>query len=309
MNREFRTFVATAAVAFAALLLWVGPARAEVKPVVDHNDNDQATPAFKFKHVPAPSRTDAAAKAKVSIVDGERDANGADVDAVTDGKLPTERDQPAANFFFDAGTEGGRLLMDLGGGIDVKQVNTYSWHPDTRGPQVYTLYAADGKSDALRRRKVREGDGPRKTGWQRSRRWTRGPRQGEPGGQYGVSLADPDGTLGKYRYLLFDMQRTENDDPFGNTFYSEIDVIDPRRPRPERTPAAAAAAGATTRADGRRRQVRDHDRHDQRPGPDRVGRRDAPARLREVVPDHRRHAPQRRFRGAGEVLASASATT
>src|SRR5205085_1453687 len=29
----------------------------------------------------------------------------------------------------------------------------------------------------------------------------------------------------KYRYLLFDVSRTEADDPFGNTFYSEIDVI------------------------------------------------------------------------------------
>lgn len=49
-----------------------------------------------------------------------------------DGKLPSEEDQPAANFFFNAGTEGGRIVVDLGSVIDVKQVNTYSWHPGER---------------------------------------------------------------------------------------------------------------------------------------------------------------------------------
>ena len=215
-------------------MLSAGGARAEVKPVVDHNDNDQATPAFKFKRVPAPSRADAAAKAKVSIVAGERDANGADVDALTDGKLPTERDQPAANFFFEAGSEGGRLLMDLGGVIDVKQVNTYSWHPDTRGPQLYTLYAADGRSDGFDAAKSAKEKDLEKHGWHKVAAVDTRPKQGDPGGQYGVSLAEADGTLGKYRYLLFDMQRTENDDPFGNTFYSEIDVIDAKARRPSR---------------------------------------------------------------------------
>jgi hypothetical protein len=41
-----------------------------------------------------------------------------------------------------------------------------------------------------------------------------------------VSISDTDGALGKYRYLLFDVSSTENDDDFGNTFYSEIDVIE-----------------------------------------------------------------------------------
>ena len=43
--------------------------------------------------------------------------------------------------------------------------------------------------------------------------------------QYGVSITDASGALGKYRYLLFDCIETETDDPWGNTFYSEIDVV------------------------------------------------------------------------------------
>ena len=44
--------------------------------------------------------------------------------------------------------------------------------------------------------------------------------------------------LGNYRYLLFDISATENDDPFGNTFYSEIDVV----------PSGIAAAGVRLRS-------------------------------------------------------------
>ncbi|HEY7116838.1 MAG TPA: hypothetical protein VH475_09640 [Tepidisphaeraceae bacterium] len=201
-------------------------ARADVKVTVDHNDNDHATAEFKFKTVPAPAKDDAAAKAKVSIVSGEKDDNGGDVDKVTDGKLPGEQDQPEENFFFNAGTEGGRLLIDLAKAIEIKQVNTYSWHPNTRGPQFYKLYAAEGSEQGFNGQ-PKAGTDPAKAGWKLIASVDTRAKQGaEGGGQYGVSLADPAGAIGKYRYLLFDMYRTEADDDFGNTFYSEIDVIE-----------------------------------------------------------------------------------
>ena len=50
-------------------------------------------------------------------------------------------------------------------------------------------------------------------------------KQGVPGGQYGVSVTNSSGALGKFRYLLFDVVPTETDDPWGNTFFSEIDVV------------------------------------------------------------------------------------
>ena len=51
-------------------------------------------------------------------------------------------------------------------------------------------------------------------------------KYGSLGGQYGVSVAAANGILGKYRYLLFDTVATETEDDWGNTFYSEIDVIE-----------------------------------------------------------------------------------
>src|SRR5262249_40072850 len=129
-----------------------------------------------------------------------------------------------ANFFFDAGTEGGRLQFDLGRVVEVKQVNTYSRHPNTRGPQVYILYASNGEANDFNAKPGKSAD-LEKTGWELLAKVDTRPSSGLGGGKYGVSIADSDRALGKFRYLLFDIARTEADDDFGNTFYSEIDVI------------------------------------------------------------------------------------
>ena len=126
---------------------------------------------------------------------------------------------------FNAGTEGGRLALDLSSTINIKQVNTYSWHPNTRGPQVYKLFGSDGSGKDFSA-SPKKGTDPEKAGWKLIATIDTRPKTGEAGGQYGVSVADAAGAIGKYRYLLFDMSRTEADDEFGNTFYSEIDVIE-----------------------------------------------------------------------------------
>ena len=220
----------------SALLLAAPACFAEIKTVVDHNDSSHASAAFKFENVPSPSKTDAATKARFAIVDGERDENGGDLDKLHDGAVPTEEDQPAENFFFNAGTQGGRLLVDLGEAVEITQVNTYSWHPNTRGPQVYKLYASDGQAGDFNAQPKNDTD-PLKCGWRLVAKVDTRPKEGEGGGQYGVSISDSDGALGNFRYLLFDTAVTETDDDFGNTFYSEIDVVTRGG-----TPATAAAA-------------------------------------------------------------------
>ena len=42
--------------------------------------------------------------------------------------------------------------------------------------------------------------------------------------------------MGKYQYLLFEVARTESETPFGNTFFSEIDVDDGREHPPAAEP-------------------------------------------------------------------------
>jgi hypothetical protein len=141
-----------------------------------------------------------------------------------DGRLPTNEDDPGANVYFNAGSSGGRFRMDLGEAIDIAQVNTYSWHPNSRGPQLYKLYAAEG-SEANLDLDPKRGVDPATRGWKFITTVSTLPQQGDDGGQYGASVRDSSGSLGRYRYLLFDCYVTELYDNWGNTFYSEIVVI------------------------------------------------------------------------------------
>lgn len=195
------------------------------EPAVLSERSDSPSP-FTFKSLPAPSKNDAAAGVAFSLVDGQRDTNGGDLDALHDGRVALQEDEPGASFFFRAGTSGGRIQVDLGRVLPVKQVNTYSWHNGPRAPQVYRLFAADGEAAGFDPAPKKQVD-PSTCGWKRVAAVDTRPQESDMGGQFGVSIADQtNGQLGRFRYLLFDVERTEDRDPFGNTFFTEIDVID-----------------------------------------------------------------------------------
>jgi hypothetical protein len=212
--------------ALAALAVVPGQgASPSIKISIDHNTNESATHAFKFQRVASPANDNAARRAKLAIIDGEADPNSGGLAALNDGILPAEEDDPDANFFFDADTPGGRFTMDFGSAIEIAAVNTYSWHPNTRGPQVYRLYASDGAAANFNPAPKAKVD-PATVGWKLIATINTDPGIGETGGQYGVSITDSSGSLGKFRYLLFSCFATETDDPYGNTFYSEIVVLE-----------------------------------------------------------------------------------
>ena len=196
----------------------------------DRNLGAAANSEFKFANVPSPVKDDAAANAKLTLIDGNLDGGSADLSALIDGRLPSDEDEPGANVFFNAGSSGGRFRLDFDKAIDIAQINSYSWHPNSRGPQLYKLYAADGSEPQLDLAPKR-GIDPATRGWKFIATVSTLPEKGEDGGQYGVSVRDSSGSLGKYRYLLFDCYVTELYDNWGNTFYSEIDVIErPHKP-------------------------------------------------------------------------------
>ena len=225
------------------------PAHAEVK-VVSERAQD-ATAGFVFPKTPAPRRNDAAAKATITVVDGERDRNGGETTKLNDGRVPRTPDEPGSNFFFRAGTDGGRLLVDLGSVIELKEVNTYSWHADTRAPQVYRLYGSDGQAQGFAAQPKRPVD-PTTSGWKLLATVDTRPASGEMSGQFGVSITDSTGSLGRHRYLLLDISRTEDTDPFGNTFYGEIDVIDKNAPAIAEEPVNEAITKSVEIKDGTR---------------------------------------------------------
>ena len=190
----------------------------------DHNTNRTANREFKFQDISSPVKDDAAASATLTLIDGELDQGGAALSALTDGRLPNDEDDPGANVFFRAGSSGGRFRMDFGTPIELARVNSYSWHPGSRAPQLYKLYAAEG-SEANLNLDPKRGVDPGSCGWKFVALVNTLAEQGQEGGQYAVTITDRSGSLGKYRYLLFDCYVTELYDNWGNTFYSEIDVI------------------------------------------------------------------------------------
>ncbi len=184
---------------------------------------------FKLDPVLPPALDDAAAKATFSIIDGQKDGNSPDLAVLNDGKVPAGEDQPSANFFFANGSEGGRIGVDLGGLVSVRSVATYSWHRQGRGPQVYKLYAADGKAKDFNAVPKR-GTDPKTCGWVLLADVDTRPKTGNGGGQHAAEVSNKNRRpLGEYRHLLLDISRTSPDDTFGNTFFSEIDVLDAKQ--------------------------------------------------------------------------------
>ena len=236
----------------AALVLFhrTADSRAEVRV---ESEQASGSAGFNFKSVRAPANNDAAAKAQFIIVDGERDRNGGELSVLQDGRVPAGEDQPAENFFFRAGTDGGRIQLDLGRVISVKRVGTYSWHAGTRGPQVYKLYADEGGANGFKSA-PKSGIDPKSCGWKFIASVDTRPKDRDGGGQHGVQISDTDSaSLGQFRYLLFDMARTEDRDAFGNTFYSEIDVVDADGPALTGNNEAAPILKTFTTQDGKYR--------------------------------------------------------
>lgn len=231
---------------FAAVSLLAAATASFAEIKISSSHDAEGKLGFRLPNLPAPARNDAAANARFSLLDGEADGNGGGLEQLHDGKVPLEADDPAQNFFFNQGSSGGRILVDLNHVAEITQVNSYSWHPTTRGPQVYVLYASDGATAGFKERPTKDDD-LEKSGWKLV---TRVDTRGAGGGQHGVSISDSNGLLGKYRYLLFDVSRTESDDPFGNTFYSEIDVVEQNAPTESVEVAAAAAPFVVKSTDG-----------------------------------------------------------
>jgi len=221
--------------ALLPLLLTATMANAEVKVISERNDPATPFPAFRFRNVPSPRRADAAQNATFSILDGTVDPNSGGLHALQDGLTPLDADQPSLNFFFALG-QGGRLKLDLRHPVDIQAINSYSRHNRERGPQVYTLYASEGAAPGFNPQPHRPID-PQSVGW----KWmakvdTRSA--GAAGGLYAVSIQDTAKSLGRFRYLLFDIGPTETTNNIGNTFYSEIDVIEAGKSLAQEAPPA-----------------------------------------------------------------------
>lgn len=187
-------------------------------------ESTQGSSFFELETIPTPAINDSAAAGSWSIVSGKSDNHSAPLSVLNDGKIPGNNDSPGENFFFATGESRQCIALDLIEPIDIAEIATYSWHSGSRAPQVFTLYGSLGDSQDFVWNSIEPDVEPSKAGWTKiadidSRTARR------VGGQHASRIQDSSGTVGCYRYLLFEVRPTENNDSFGNTFFSEIDVI------------------------------------------------------------------------------------
>ena len=231
----------------AGVFLTTATLRAAANVVWERVEASDATEKFEFPTISPPRKNDSARDGMFTVISGTPQPGGGEISKLNDGRVPGDGDEPAENFFFVHGSRGGRLRLDLGRPVEISSINTYSWHPRERGPQVYDLYAAEG-TDPNFVADPGQRDGLEKLGWKKLAVVDTRSAKGADGGQYAASIhkASGVGALGSFRYLLFDISRTEDRDPFGNTFFSEIDVISVNAPPPE---PAEAEQGAFVNVD------------------------------------------------------------
>jgi len=160
--------------------------------VVVRCQQSQDSSFFQFDSIPLPAIDDALSNAKLQVVRGKPDDNSAALPVLCDGRIPSSEDSPRENFFFAHTTAGGCIAIDLGRPIDIAQVTSYSWHPASRGPQVYTLYGADDSDPIFSWNQLAENISPDQAGW-KSIAQVDSQTNNLPGGQHAALISDTSG--------------------------------------------------------------------------------------------------------------------
>lgn len=222
--------------------LCVEPGERQIMTRIESGDE---TPAFRFPTIEPPSNQDYADRSRghatVRVVRGQlKGGVGASgpVSVLLDGHGQSVDDSSDESAFFRDDPDGGgsAFLVDLGQAVAIAKINSYSWHQNTtyeehrhRAVQKYTLYAFAG--DALP-----PTDGNlEEAGWERLARVNTDDyfHVDEPlrrPAQQACSITSARGTIGRYRYLLWEVEPTvgsyikgAHDKRYG-TFYGEFDV-------------------------------------------------------------------------------------
>lgn len=207
--------------------------------VMTRIESGDGSSAFRFPTIEPPSNQDYADRsrrhARIEVLrgalqKGEKGASGP-VSVLIDGKGQSHEDSPNESAFFANG-EQGAFLLDLGKTVNITKINTYSWHQNTtflpqrhRAVQKYTLYGHSG--DHL----------PGTAGSLIEQGWVRVTRVNSDDffqvadpldrpAQQACSITAARGTIGKFRYLLWEVESTLgwHTRETNNTFYGEFDV-------------------------------------------------------------------------------------
>ena len=193
------------------------------------------SPAFRFPTIAPPSSSDAAdvsqGNASARIVRGELAPLSGNVKTLFNGTAQSSADAPQESVFFAANVSG-QILVDLGGLRQITKVNSFSWHRNrgreddhVRATQKFALYGFAGDTPPS------SVHPPALHGWELIGRVNTDEffNVGEPRSrpeQQASSITAAGGTIGRYRYLLWDIRPSPNVSGAteDNTLYGEFDV-------------------------------------------------------------------------------------
>lgn len=210
-------------------------------PIMIQIEQGSATIDFEFPSIPPPSESDFASTQPVSV---ELDSRGrleaksvlapasAGPEVLFNGRAQRNQDDPGESFFFRNDTTG-YLLFDLGKAVSISGIHTYSWHRNERRPestlravQRYTVWGAREE------RPTGLPDTNAAAGWERVARVDTDAFFGvtklaDRPSQQACRLTPASGSIGDFRYLLFEVLPTGDGDVDAprHTFFSEIDIF------------------------------------------------------------------------------------
>ncbi len=139
MNRKTLRLLATAAILTCSCFGEVLVTTEQVNP---------ADPAWNFKTIPRPSKSDLASGATISLLGNQPEPAAGQPSVLLNGVLPADSlDLSEEALFSNSDPADGQILIDLGRAQPIAVVTTYSWHEwdvdgGSRAPLVYTLYAS-----------------------------------------------------------------------------------------------------------------------------------------------------------------------
>ena len=170
-----------------SILLLIVAALFDARVTFEHNPNSVANREFKFGNIASPSKDDAAANAKLTLIDGDLDQSSGSLSTLVDGRMPQDEDEPGGNVFFRAGSTGGRFRMDFTDADRDRSNQLVLMAPKLAWPTVV---------QSLRSRRIRakfnldpkRGVDPASCGWKLIALVSTLPDKGDDGGQYAASV-------------------------------------------------------------------------------------------------------------------------
>lgn len=210
-------------------IIEIEPGKTRITARIEQGED---TPEFRFPTIEPPSKRDDADQAQghavARVLFGKLERESGLPTVLLNGVGQSNHDAPGESVYF-ANDEVGGLLVDLGEVKPIAKVNSYSWHRSrgnevdrVRATQKFKLYGT--ASDTLPATESSQLAAE----WQLiarvdSNEYFGLTRQNRPA-QQASSITSANGSLGRYRYLLWVVEPTRDHGDLNNTFYGELDV-------------------------------------------------------------------------------------